>query len=418
MNRSLARAGALIGVLALAGCVGQPRADRPALVLASAPESQEGAKTEPKSEPTPAAPTKLEQVAEFDVKGSGRLSFTSDGSELRVGFRLAFDMRPGANRGKELRGTPKIDSPYNPTYRALSPDGKLLAGDCHIFNAAGTELLELTRAEKSRLNAVAFSPDGTLLAGGNIRYHDSRAADGYVYIWDTATGGQKTKLDLKYPVEFVAFAPNGKTLIVAAGTRDHGEVRRWEVGTWKELVPNAPKADAAGPDLLNLSGNPKGLALAPEGERLAVVTADQELIVADGSGVTRAAKGASDHLTIAPFVLFSPDGTRLVTHDASAISVWNPADLSVPPVKFEHGSWQPNALAFSPNGKVLAASGDIFPGESSVRLFDLTTGKERTDLPAFNPKNAAVGVAFHPTTGELVISSTRKLTVWAVPGGK
>jgi WD40 repeat protein len=418
MSRSVARACALLGALALAGCMSQqnPKPQTPAVALAPGPNPKEPPGPEPRGAPEPAAPMKVEQRAEFDIKASGRLSFTPDGSEVRVGFRHALDMRPGPDRGKELRNTPKPENQFD-TYRALSSNDKLLASDRHLFDPAGKKLLDLVRTEKSRLSAVEFSPDGSLLAGGNVRYHETRSSDGYVYVWETAGGTVKTKLELKYPVEHLAFGADGKTLVAACGSQGHGEVHRYSVGTWQEIAPVASKD--TGPDLLHLSSTPTGLAVAPVGERLAVMTSDKELIVFDAPGTVRITKNASDHVALAPLVLFSPDGTRLASHDNGTIYLWDPANLSTPPVKFERDNWLPRALAFSTNGKVLAAAGENSADEGSVRIFDLVSGKERTDVPAFPANSKVYGVAFHPKTGELAVSTSNgKLTLLAVPGAK
>src|SRR5919199_465127 len=61
--------------------------------------------------------------------------------------------------------------------------------------------------------AVAFSPDGKLLAAGS--WHDRG-----VRLWDAATGKEVRRWEVGQPVYAVAYAPDGKT-VAAASVRVH-----------------------------------------------------------------------------------------------------------------------------------------------------------------------------------------------------
>ena len=105
-----------------------------------------------------------------------------------------------------------------------SPDGRFLLGDtagavpCHLLDAhSGTFLRELA-GNAGRLHALAFSPDGSRLAGA--------MEDHSVRIWDT-TSGQET-LALKgheNSVTAVAWSPDGR-ILVSAG--QGGALRVWD----------------------------------------------------------------------------------------------------------------------------------------------------------------------------------------------
>ena len=76
------------------------------------------------------------------------------------------------------------------------------------------------------VSAVAFSPDGTLLATGT-QFH-------VVTLWDAATGRERLALQTGERVGTgswvwsVAFSPDGKILAVSS---DQGTVRLWDVTT-------------------------------------------------------------------------------------------------------------------------------------------------------------------------------------------
>ena len=97
---------------------------------------------------------------------------------------------------------------------ALSPQGKLL-GTCHDYWKAsiwdvssGQMLQELDCGE--RAYAVAFSPDAKALATG--------LRDGTVILWDVATGERiGPPLQHRAPLQAVAFSPDGNLLATASG---------------------------------------------------------------------------------------------------------------------------------------------------------------------------------------------------------
>ncbi len=95
---------------------------------------------------------------------------------------------------------------------AFSPDGKLLATadtkkKIKLWDMDSGELIRTLLGHETYINEISFSPDGKRLASGG--------GDKHAIIWDVATG--KKPLSLTHPEEVhdVAFSPDGKLLATA-----------------------------------------------------------------------------------------------------------------------------------------------------------------------------------------------------------
>jgi WD40 repeat protein len=89
---------------------------------------------------------------------------------------------------------------------------------------------------------VAFSPDGkTLAVGGGLPADDieRHAKSTELKLWDVTTGKEIGALEgCSDPVHAVAFSPDGKLLASAGGdqTKSTGELKVWDVCKRKELA--------------------------------------------------------------------------------------------------------------------------------------------------------------------------------------
>jgi WD40 repeat protein len=147
--------------------------------------------------------------------------------------------------GKELRRilTPYCSFPSPIHSLAWSPDGKILASaggssadnpasdTVYLWNPSTGKSLRTwpLRQNKDRMQArgivaIAFSPDGTLLAAAN--------GGNTIVVWDTATGRMRASLSgHKIGIRSLKFSPNG--FMLASDGLDR-TVRLWELSTWKE----------------------------------------------------------------------------------------------------------------------------------------------------------------------------------------
>jgi WD40 repeat protein len=273
--------------------------------------------------------------------------------------------------------------------------------------------LAVTRPEKQTfrkhevsVTAIAFSPDGKVLASGG--------GDQKILVWDVASGQQTTAFkDLKDnggAVWSVAFSPDGKTLASAGASPT---IKLWNVAT--------------GQNSATLGGHEGSIYIvtfSPDGRMLASASDDSTIKlweVASGQNLATL-KG---HTGAADSVAFAPGGKMLASASIDGtIKLWeiasrrNVATLEGPwttkLLGLATGGNHVRSVAFSPDGKTLA-SGDTL---NTVKLWDVTSGqclatlrghKRLVRVVAFSPDGKTLASASYDGTIRLWDVASRQL---------
>jgi RNA polymerase sigma factor (sigma-70 family) len=337
------------------------------------------------------------------------IRFTPNGKELLLGDMKKVVVYDAAD-GKELR-TFSIPG----RIIAASADGKLLAvhgpdaiAVVAICDAAtGKELRKLDGelidpGANSWAIRAAFSADGSMLATlANFKPE--------VCVWDTATGKKKGTFTRAKPKEndwgdderlgAVGFSGDGKTLL--AGGFVASGIRRWDLGTGKELPP-----------LRGHSGNIASLIPAPSPADLLYSCGNDSTIrrwdLNNGKEIPPP-EGYTDQAVAA----YSPDGKFVVTGDVtSRLLVWSAESgelLHTLPLMGEFGG---PPMTFSSDGRTFAAS----PRNGVVALFDTSTWRVREEiaLPKGDQPFIFISAIAFVADGErlLVAEGRDRLGVW------
>ena len=205
------------------------------------------------------------------------------------------------------------------------------------------------RGIQNTVTSLAFKPNSYLLASGGYDYT--------VRIWDV---GDRDNLLHARPlrghtswVNSVAWSPDGRTL--ASGSTD-GTVRLWNPQN--------------GINFAVLRGHTEEVycvAWSPDGRILASASDDDTVRLwnPDTHGTLRVLRG---HATRVYNLAFHPNGQTLASGSVDGtIRLWNP---NTGAHKATLTGFVPGALAFSPNGQILAGRG---PGSGDISLYRLLT---------------------------------------------
>ena len=356
------------------------------------------------------------------TESPGSVAFSPDGTKLASGSAdktvKLWDISTGKNINTLMGHTDRVES------IAFSPDGtKLASGSVdrtvklwevttgeNIYTlgeiggtSAAVQMLQIfsgrgssSTQHRSPVTSVAFSPDGTTLASGEL--------GGMVKLWEVATGENINTFHGPGGLSTsVAFSPDGTKLASSISGGD-GTVEIREAATGKNIN--------------TIAGHPAGvqsIVFSPDGTKLAAGLS--------GSGVKlwkietgQQVATFSEKMKKVISVAFSPDGMTLAsTHPGvlgGMIKLWD-IETGRNIATLQGSRRRVWSVVFSPDGTKLASAAE----DKTVKLWDVETGENTATLRGHT--DGVPSVAFSPDGTKLASGSEDKtVKLWDVETGR
>lgn len=244
----------------------------------------------------------INQVMRLSDAKTGRDQLTVGGLGLAFspnGRLMASINRDGTVRLWQTENSKELRKFVGPAQRrvAFSADSCFLAGlsdkslkdKILIWNVDEEEFIKRMRAKNYAVHQLAFSNDGTILAGGSTE----------IILWNTETGGVLQRLEEHTDeIQSIVFNPAGNLL--ASGSRD-GTIRLWDFESKTQLKT-----------MTGHRGEVHSVAFSPDGRLLASGSWDTtvKLWDVDSGEMVNELKGHGGYVSS---VVFSPDGRLLAS---------------------------------------------------------------------------------------------------------
>lgn len=318
----------------------------------------------------PGGPT-LTKLATIDLQlpntAGTKLAFSPDGKTLAMtvedGLTL-WDIASGAKTADMPLTAPQLGT----RAVAYAPDGTLAVGfgsydgldmdigAIQIWDPNGEPVTTLTTGTDGGvtldpMDDVSFSPDGRFVAGCSA----GTEGVGRVHLWDIAAKKQVERFVVgegrgagTAAVRSVKFSPDGSTLVAGWGAGLFGGLVFWDTASY--TPEELSKMDTGAFGVTDLSFSADGTRLAACYSGMGVWDVASRSLVVEFVPTTNTGPSYTS-------VVISPDGRTVVASHSNGVELWDVASgASVG--TYVAGRSGVTAIAFSPDGKVLAGVAD------------------------------------------------------------
>lgn len=281
----------------------------------------------------------------------------------------------------DVRTGQPVEDEFDPAWSmqnaTFSPDRTQLVGvngdgEVIFIDFKRRRMLSRIRAHQDNGRAVAFSPDGRLLATGAEN----------IILWDALTHRKITTIDYPSIVWTAVFSPDGHWLVTTHGD---GAIRVWDVIDRQRTV-----------GFNHHDGAVRAVAWARDGKHFASAGEDHVIMVWNAETGRREMLLAG-HPTRVMGLGFAPDGKTLVSVDFEGmVIVWN-LEQRREQLRFGYpgGAIVTYCLALSPDGGLVATSHGVY---------EVATGRQ-INLDLFHSSDI-YGLAFSADGMKLAVATT------------
>jgi WD40 repeat protein len=268
--------------------------------------------------------------------------------------------------------------------------GELVIRDAHT----GKEVFS-RRGLRGGIRALEFSPDGRGIAVGYARQ---------LAIWDIDTGRERFNKTGPgtLPIENVAFAPDGRTVVAGYGSFNQG-------GVGLAQVVDAATGAQVGETIPGHENGVWGVAYSPDGSQVALTSAD--LIEVWDVKTRKPVLSLRGHTGFIYAVTFSPDGKFLASAGMdTTVKLWDRATGRMIR-SFQGHEGFVREVRFSRDSEQLASASE----DKTIKLWSVSSDRERATLHGH--ENFVHSVAFSPDSHRLASGGFDQTTkIWfAVP---